>query len=274
MTELRPNEYELIRKLAYEKCGLDFRSGKEEMIAARIGKQIRDLKFENFRQYYNHVIEDQTGEALTHLIDALTTNYTSFFREPAHFEFLRKRLVPRLRTRERIEVWSAACSTGEEPYSVAFCLREELGRDAMRRVRILATDISTKALGTARKAVYPAERLEGIREERLREWVLRGEGTWQGWYRVRGEIREAVEFGRMNLMEALGKAGQFPLIFCRNVMIYFDQATQRDLVRRLAGCLEPGGYLFIGHSESLAGTDPPLDYVQPAVYRKPEKRER
>jgi len=272
-TEIRPltaREFEQFRRLAYDKFGLDLRTGKETLVSARLGKKIRQLNFRSFQEYYRYVTEDRTGEALTAPIDALTTNHTSFFRESAHFKFLRQTILPGLRERNRIAVWSAACSTGEEPYSIAFELLEELGREALSSIRILATDISTRALATAQTGAYPAERFEGIPAAQLRQYVLRGEQSWKDWYLVRPEIRAVVEFRRLNLMESFAHLGPFPVIFCRNVMIYFDRHTQQDLVNRLAGCLEPGGYLLVGHAESLSAVDSPLRYVRPAIYRKPE----
>jgi chemotaxis protein methyltransferase CheR len=271
--EIRPltaREFEQFRQLAYEKFGLDLRNGKETLVSARLGKKIRELSFRSYQEYYRHVLEDRTGEALTALIDALTTNHTSFFREPAHFEFLRRTILPGLRRRDRIAIWSAACSTGEEPYSIAFALLEELGKAALARIRILATDISTRVLANAQRGAYPAERFAGIPAHQLSRYLLRGEQRFKDWYRVKPEVRAVVEFRRLNLMERFSNLGPFPVIFCRNVMIYFDKPTQQDLVNRLEGCLEPGGYLLIGHAESLNGVDHPLRYVRPAIYRKPE----
>ncbi len=266
---LTSREFEWIRQLAYEKFGLSLRDGKETLVSARLGKKIRELNFSSFQEYQRHVVEDRSGDALTALIDALTTNHTSFFREPAHFDFLRKTILPRLAMQERISIWSAACSSGEEPYSIAFCLLEELGERVLAKTRILATDICTKVLAKAQQGVYPSSRFDGIPAQRSRRFLLQGSGRFAGCYRVKPAVRESVEFSRVNLMESIAHLGPFPLIFCRNVMIYFDRETQEDLVNRMAVCLEPGGYLFIGHSESLNGIKHPLRYVCPAVYQKP-----
>ncbi len=269
--EIRPlttREFDQIRNLAYEKFGLSLREGKETLVSARLGKKIRELNLNSFQQYYRHVVEDATGEALVTLIDALTTNHTSFFRERIHFEFLREKVLPQLRDRERIAIWSAACSTGEEPYSIAASILEEWGETGLPKLRILASDISSKALKKAQQAVYPAERFEGIPMQQLRPFLLRGDGESKGLYRLKPHVRATVEFARVNLMESLSHLGPFCVIFCRNVMIYFDKSTQEGLVNRLAGCLEPGGYLFTGHSESLNGIKHPLQYVRAAIYRK------
>jgi chemotaxis protein methyltransferase CheR len=264
-------EFDRICRLAYETAGLDLRRGKEALVSARLGKKIRELHLGSFQEYYRRVLEDPTGEALTDMIDALTTNHTSFYRESVHFDLLRATVLPKLRNRDRIAIWSAACSTGEEPYSIAFSVLEELGEAARGKLRVLATDISTKVLASAKKGIYPAQRFEGVPSNQLHRYLLRGEQRWKGWYQVKPEVRATVEFRQQNLMQSLSHLGGFPVIFCRNVMIYFDRPTRQDLVNRLAGCLEPGGYLFIGSSESLNGIAHPLQYVQPAVYRRPEE---
>jgi chemotaxis protein methyltransferase CheR len=265
---LTPVEFQRIRDLVYERCGLDLRAGKEQLVSARLGKKIRAAKFRSFQEYFEHVLGDRTGEAITEMIDALTTNYTHFFREPAHFEFLRTTVLPALRHRDSAAIWSSACATGEEPYSIAMCLADELGPTTPGRFRILATDISTRALTVARRAVFPAERFQDVAIPSLRRYLLRGSGASQGLYRVRTEVLPPVTFQRLNLVEPFSHMGTFPLIFCRNVMIYFDRKTQTDLVERLTGCLEPEGYLFIGHAESLNPIQHTLEYVQPAIYRK------
>jgi chemotaxis protein methyltransferase CheR len=265
---LTPAEFEHIRMLAHEKFGLDLRKGKEQLVSARLGKHVRKLGFRTFREYCVHVEADTSGTALTDMIDALTTNFTSFLREPAHFELLRRTVIPEFSDDLPINIWSAACATGEEPYSIAISATEELGARAQREVRVLATDISTRALETAQQAVYPAERLAGMAAPVARKYFLKGEKQWQGWFRINQQIRGMVEFRRLNLTEALPALPQFAVIFCRNVMIYFDRETQDELVGRLSRCLRPGGYLLTGHSESLVHGSHSLDYVRPAVYRK------
>lgn len=265
---LSRREFEAIRRLAYERFGLDLKPGKEELVSARLGKKVREGSFSSYREYLDFVVADRSGEALVSLIDALTTNFTSFFREQAHFEFLKNRALPELRQRDSIEIWCAASSTGEEPYSLAFTLLDELAGASRPSVRILATDISTRALESARAAVYPAERFEQQPAAWLRKYLLRGEGQWKGHYRVKPEVRKLVTFDRLNLIEPISHRRAFHLIFCRNVMIYFDKPTQEAVVNKLTDWLEPGGYLFVGHAESLTGIRHRLRYVQPAVYAK------
>jgi chemotaxis protein methyltransferase CheR len=268
---LSDREFEAIRRLAYDKFGLDLKKGKEELVAARLAKKLREHQMGSFKEYYRQVIEDSTGEMLIGLIDALTTNHTGFMREPAHFEFLRDTIVPYLAQsrarRERIEIWSAACSTGEEPYTIA-CVLLEAGLDPSK-IRILATDISTKVLETARHAVYPLERFREVPESWRKKYLMRGNGRWKGWFRMAPHVRQTVEFQRLNLIEPLN-VGAFPVLFCRNVLIYFDKRTQEQVVNGLAANLEPEGWFMVGHAESLTGIRHPLRYVKPAIYRKVE----
>jgi chemotaxis protein methyltransferase CheR len=267
---LSAREFDQIRKLAYEHFGLELRDGKEQLVSARLAKLLRELKLKSFQQYYDYLLADRSGEAMTAMIDALTTNHTSFFREADHFEFLRSTILPQISNRIQIDVWSAACSTGEEPYSIAFSLLQHFEQRRERpSIRILATDISTRVLSMARRAAYPEERFSNLPLEGLRPFLLRGVANWKGWYRIKPQVRDLVEFRRLNLMESFSHVGSFPVIFCRNVMIYFDKSTQETLVNRLADRLEPGGYLLIGHSESLNRISHGLRYVQPAIYQKP-----
>jgi len=265
VTALKPAEFERIRRLAHEQFGLDLKHGKEELVSARLGKLIRRGGFASFALYYDHVVADRTGESLIEMIDALTTNHTSFLREPAHFEFLERAAREEFRGLGVLRIWSAACSTGEEPHSIAFYLLN--AGLALRDFRIRATDISTRALAKARRAVYPADRFDAVPPAWRKRFLLRGEGEWKGFYRVKPEISAAMDFERLNLIEPLADRGLYHVIFCRNVMMYFDRRTQGDLVNRLAGRLEPGGYLFVGHSESLSGVQHSLAYVRPAIYR-------
>jgi chemotaxis protein methyltransferase CheR len=266
---LSPAEFDQIRRMAYRHFGLDLKDGKQMLVVSRLGKTMRRQGFTSFTEYCRHVTEDVSGAALVELGDALSTNFTSFLREPQHFEFLCNQLAPRLPRAGKIEIWCAASSTGEEPYSILFTLLEALGPAA--EVRVLATDISTRALAAAAQGMYQEERVEALPEGWLRKYFLRGNGSRTGWYRVKDEYRQRVRCGRFNLIADGLPAAHFPAIFCRNVMIYFDKPTQGEVVRRLASVLEPGGYLFIGHAESLTAVEHGLEYTAPALYRKPGK---
>ena len=264
---LSSREFDQISALAFETAGIDLRNGKRELVQARVGKKIREGRFGSFQEYYQHVESDRTGQGLIALLDALTTNFTSFLREPVHFELLRKKILPGITG--QIRVWSSACSSGEEPFTIAFSLLEELGMQNSGRIRILASDISQRMLDSAERGTYQAERFNDFPKDWLKKYLLRGSGSSEGWHRVKPAVRALIEFRRLNLMETFRPSQLFHVIFCRNVMIYFDKPTQEQVVNRLAGCLEPGGYLLIGHSESLTGLKHPYQYIQPAVYRKP-----
>jgi len=266
---LSPRDFEQFRTLAHEKSGLSLGDTKHDLVASRLGKKLRELRLSSFRAYYDQVVADKTGEMLTAMIDALSTNHTLFLREAAHFDYLRQALLPQLRQRSRIDVWSAPCSTGEEPYSIAMVLLEELGVPPRPLFAIQAIDISTKALGTARAGIYAADRLAGL-PSHLRAKYFRQ--IKPGQFEVAPHLRRAVEFARVNLIEPIRDAKVYPLIFCRNLLIYFDKPAQQKVVQQLAKRLEPGGHLFIGHSESLMGVEHPLEYIKPAIYRLPEKR--
>jgi chemotaxis protein methyltransferase CheR len=266
--ELKRKEFAAVCALAREQFGIVLGAGKEQLVAARVGKLMRQLGYPTFREYYEHLQADGTGEDVARLIDALATNHTSFFREQAHFDFLLQHVFPEWDGSRPMRIWSAASSTGEEPYTIAVIAREYFGSMGKSLPSILASDISRQVLATAREGTYQADRLQGVMAPWLRKHLLRGEGRWKGWYRMRAEVMAMVEFRRINLIEPFPDLGRFALIFCRNVMIYFGRSTQEQLVNRLASCLEPGGYLFVGHSETLTGVQHGLQHVRPAIYRK------
>jgi len=266
---LAPQEFEQIRQLAYRTFGLDLKSGKEELVSARLRKLVRGAGFHSFQDYYRSVVQDRTGQSLLAMIDALATNHTSFMREPDHFQFLRDQVVPCLGARDPIEVWSAACSTGEEVWTLAMVLDEALPH---RRVRIAASDISNKALSFAQRAVYPVERCHGVSAAWLSRYFA-AQGRPPVSYQIAPALRAQVAFRRLNLIESYSWPRPFPIVFCRNVMIYFDRQTQERVIAGLSQNLEPGGYLFVGHAESLTRVSHLLEYVRPAVYRKPGKKE-
>jgi chemotaxis protein methyltransferase CheR len=264
---LASHEFEKIRKLAYRTFGLDLKSGKEELVSARLSRLVRKGGFRRFADYYHSVLADTTGAGLAAMVDALATNHTSFLREPEHFEFLRRKVLPQLAGQDILEVWSAACATGEEAWTLAMLLREE---QPERRVHITGTDISRKALATAEKGTYPRDSCRVLPPAWLGKYFV-AEGTPRT-YRVAPELRSLVSFRRVNLVKAYHWGRRFPVIFCRNVMIYFDKPTQEQVIRQLSDTLEPGGYLFVGHAESLTRVSHSLEYVQPAVYRKPPRK--
>jgi chemotaxis protein methyltransferase CheR len=230
-------------------------------------RKLRETGCQSFEQYTRLVDRDE--EALAGLVDALTTNFTAFLREPAHFSFLRERILPELALRPHFSIWCAAAATGEEPYSFAIHLTEALGLLHAARIRIVATDISTRALASARSGIYPASALASMPPRWMPKYFLRGEGRDDGFYQIKQEVAQMIHFSRLNLMDEFEHLTTFSLISCRNVMIYFDRPTQEGLIKKLTSFLEPGGYLFVGHSESLTGFAHSLEFVQPAIYRKP-----
>jgi len=264
--------FEKVRKLVYEKAGIDLRDGKESLVAARLSRLLGRGHGRSYEECVDRASKDPTGESLIALIDALTTNYTYFLREPRHFEFMTSEILPALGSRNKIDIWCAAAATGEEPYSLAFTCLEHLGPVAQQRCSILATDISVQALAQAREGVYPEERFQSVPRDWWSKYLLRGHGKSHGYLKIKPSVAGMVQFARLNLVDPFDPGRQFPLISCRNVLIYFDRPTQSRIVHRLSMFLEPGGYLFVGLSESLNGIEHPLEYVRPAIYRKPDPR--
>jgi chemotaxis protein methyltransferase CheR len=262
---LTGEEFEQIRKLAHKTFGLDLKPGKEELVSARLRRLVRECGLQSFQAYYRHIIADDTGVALATMIDALTTNHTAFLREAEHFEFLRAEILPRLSGHNPLELWCAACSTGEEVWTLACLLNDAL---PSRRIQITGTDISNRALRFAERAVYPVDRCQNVPRAWLERYFEAVDSPATA-YRVAAAVRAQAAFRRINLVEPLAWPRRFPVVFCRNVMIYFDAATQEKVVRQLSASLEPGGYLFVGHAESLTRIPHSLEYVRPAVYRKP-----
>ncbi|MEI7636434.1 MAG: protein-glutamate O-methyltransferase [Syntrophus sp. (in: bacteria)] len=264
--EMKDSDFDRISKLVYEQCGIHLHDGKKELVKARLGKRLREGNFRSFAEYYGHVTTREGQEELITMIDSISTNLTYFFREESHFRKLEK-ILPKLAENKKLNLWCAGCSTGEEPYSIAMTVREHVN-PGIADVKILATDISTKVLKTAQTAVYSADRIDKIPQPLLRKYFQYGTGNSSGLYRVKKDLRALVEFRRLNLIEPFPQQFRFHVIFCRNVMIYFDKATQSVLVNKYYEHLEKGGYLFVGHSESLTGLSHPFKYSEPSIYIK------
>jgi chemotaxis protein methyltransferase CheR len=267
---LPDRELRTIMALVYEKSGITLNEGKRELVAARLQKRLRQLGLESYKEYLDLLQNDHSGDELTALLDAIATNHTSFFREAQHFTFLRERVLPTLAGRGRtgrIDGWCAACSSGEEPVTIAITLLES----GVERFRLLASDLSTKALSTAQQATYRLDRVEDVPLPLLRKYFQRGLGEQEGLARVAPFVRQLIEFRPLNLIAMDRLNREFDFIFCRNVMIYFDRAVQQRVVSMLERHLTPGGFLFISHSESLNGISHRLQAVAPAVYQRLEK---
>jgi chemotaxis protein methyltransferase CheR len=270
---MRDSEFEFIRSLVYERSRINLTQDKRQLVSARLGKRLRATKVPSVKEYCRLLKEPGAEQEMSHLIDAISTNHTFFFRESAHFDFLRNQAVPEMYARSRSErwsrlrVWSAACSSGEEPYSIAITLA---GCAQQWPWQIEATDISHRVLAKAAAGIYADETVQRLPKEIIRTHFQRGIGPQEGNHRVKAALRERVTFRQLNLLEGEPPFHEpFHVIFCRNVMIYFDRQTQDELVERLARRLVPGGYLFVGHSESLTHMRHSLRVIRPAVYQKP-----
>jgi chemotaxis protein methyltransferase CheR len=260
--------FEKIRDTVYRHSGISLADSKKTLVSSRLGKRIRTLGLEGFKDYCEYLRADESGQELILLIDAISTNVTHFFREAKHFEVLAAALRERYaKGQRRFRIWCAASSTGEEPYSLAITVRENLGEDV--DVRILATDISTSVLATAQQGVYEQKHVEKMDGEMLRRWFMRGSGKADGTFRVRPELSEMVRFGRLNLAEQVWPIkGPLDMIFCRNVMIYFENDLRARLVNKFYLLLAKDGLLFTGLSESLAKMAGDFTKIQPSVYQK------
>ena len=271
--ELTHSQFTWISESVKSMCGINLHDGKMALVKARLNKRLRLLGLKDYGEYVEFVKSQPNSTETQAMLDALSTNLTAFFREPRHFDFLRQVVLPAMKQADnrKIRIWSAGCSSGEEAYSIAITLAESLPDIAEWDVGLLATDISNTALGRARQAVYSRDRVSEMTPALLKKYFCPAIENAQKAYQVRDFIREKVNFARLNLVEAWPMKGRFDVIFCRNVMIYFDKHTQERLIARLAAQLAPGGYLFIGHSESLAGVKHELNYVQPTIYQREQR---
>jgi chemotaxis protein methyltransferase CheR len=252
-------EFALLRALMYEQSGIHLKDAKRELLKGRLAKRLRHYGYGSFAQYYDHLKnQDAQGIELQEMINAVTTHKTAFFRESHHFDCLRERfLIPARQAaaegrRPSIRIWSAGCSSGEEPYSIAITVATNLDRINTWDVKILGSDIDTDVLEKARTAIYPRESVNDLPLDLLRRNFLSGRGEHAGFVQLKPEIRNLVKFGRVNLLEEPWPfRGKFDVIFCRNVMIYFDRDVQRYVLEKFAKYLKPGGLFFAGHSENL-----------------------
>jgi chemotaxis protein methyltransferase CheR len=268
-------EFSAFRQLIHREAGISLSDAKKQLVCSRLGKRLRHLKLESFSQYYDYLMnDDPRGEERLQMINCLTTNKTDFFRENHHFEFLRDQLIPELRDRavrggpKRLRIWSAGCSSGEEPYSIAMTVREALAGSPGWDVKILASDIDTVMLAAAEQGIYKQDKVADVPEELLRRYFLRGKGDWDGQFKVKRELSEMISFRRVNLIEYPWPfRGPFDAVFCRNVVIYFGRPTQQLLFEQIARVLSPDGYLFVGHSENLYWLSDLLVPLPGTIYR-------
>lgn len=268
--KLNKQDQDLISKLIYDKVGIVLNDKKKSLISGRLQKILRNRAVSSFKEYYDLVVNDRSGEALVELIDRMSTNHTFFFRENDHFELLKKSILPEIKQRnlkkgkKEIRIWSAASSSGEEIYTLKMVLNEFLGTGSDFRSMVLGTDISTKVLQEAVQGNYSSERISGISKTLLMKYFSK---TMTGTFQVKEILKRDVLFKRLNLkMPRFPFKHKFNIIFCRNVMIYFDQPTKLEIVRKFAQVIEPGGYLFIGMSETIGQKNDYFEYIKPSVY--------
>jgi chemotaxis protein methyltransferase CheR len=262
-------EFEFIRHVVGENAGIVLGPTKRQLVQGRLARRLRDLGLRSYQDYCEH-LRRSGPEELVGLINALTTNVTSFFRENHHFDALADFMLPEAMQRNagsrRIRIWSAGCSTGEEPYSAAMVAADVLptGWD----LKILATDIDSDVVAAATSGIYPVDRMSSVTPERLKRFFQKGSGEREGCAVARHDIKSMITFRTLNLLHAWPMKGPFDVIFCRNVMIYFDQPTREKLVNRFSEMLVPGGYLCIGHSESIHAGSAPFKLVGKTIYRR------
>lgn len=266
--------YRFIADMVYEHSRIRLGADKQALVTGRLAKRLRALKLDSFEDYCKFLQSAAGEEELGPLVDLISTNHTHFFREVQHMDFLRDQILPVLmprvvKSRETFRIWSAACSSGEEPYTLAIVLAEYARQHGSFAWQIEASDISSRILERAQNAIYGEERVKMPQPEWLPRYFQKGSGQHEGFFRVKDELRRAVKFHRLNLLQpGYPVAPNQHVIFCRNVMIYFDTATQQELVTKLIGQLAPGGHLIVGHSESLLGVKHPLKTIKPGIYRK------
>jgi len=272
---LTEKQFRLISDMIYRHCGINLHEGKKALVKARLAKRLRESNFASFDEYLDYACSPQGQDEFTNLVDSISTNLTSFFREKIHLDYLADQFLPRVlqdkkkKKNRTLRLWSAGCSTGEEPYSIAITLLEKIPDPGEWDIKILASDVSTRVLEKAQLGIYDQERIAPLNgQQRNRFMTVVHTGPLKE-YMVRPELKQIIRFRYLNLMDPWPFKGPFDAIFCRNVMIYFDKPTQERLVNRFFQCLASGGLLCIGHSESLTGANHKFKYVMPATYAKP-----
>jgi chemotaxis protein methyltransferase CheR len=277
---LQRRDFLAIRDFVYREAGIHLADSKRALVESRLSRRIKELRLPSYTAYCELVLQAGDPDERVRMLDCITTNETHFFREPKHFDFLNKQVFPEYRARAaaremptRIRTWSAACSTGEEPYSLAISLLEAFPTGW--ELEVLASDLSTRALSAAQDATWPIDKAREIPDPHCKKYMLRGVGPEAGKLRCGPEVRALVRFFRLNLNQPpYAVAGELDLIFCRNVLIYFDTESKRRVIDSLIDRLSPHGYLFIGHSETLHGITRRAQLVAPSVYRRCAEGER
>lgn len=270
------NEFQKLADLIYQHAGIRLKDTKKNLVKSRLRKRVDTLDLSSFEEYYNKILDDRTGQELSYLLQAISTNVTSFFREQKHFDYLEDHIIPEMlekynQSSERtyIHLWSSACSTGQEPYSMAISLLENITNPQNYRLKVLGTDISREALQSARRGVYRMEDVEDINDLVRNRYFESFKDNGTSKVRIKTKVRNLVKFGYLNLNgKKFPFSKKFDVIFCRNVTIYFDKPVVQKLINRFEEYLKNDGYLFMGHSESLAGIDHDLTFREATIYQK------
>ncbi|WP_415903297.1 CheR family methyltransferase [Neptuniibacter sp. QD29_5] len=257
-----------VRDELYDYAGIVLADHKQDMAYNRLVRRLRELKLSNFDDYFTFL--NSNPVEFSQFINALTTNLTAFFREKHHFDFISNTIIPEIEesNTQRVRAWSAGCSLGEEPYSLAMTLLESGINPSSWDIRLLATDIDSKVLSSAKSGIYSEDRIKNLPNMQVKRWFLKGKASHKGFVKVKPELQELLRFNYLNLMQDWPIEGPLDFIFCRNVMIYFDQNTQARLLDRMHSLLKPNGYLFVGHSEALARHASNFELVGKTIYRK------
>ena len=265
--ELNAKQFKKVSKIVSRFSGINLKEGKEALVRARLMKRVRALNMASLDAYLRYIESNEGVRELGDMIDALTTNKTGFFREMEHFNFLKKKILPEIKG-SKMRFWSAACSSGEEPFSLAITLRENIAHIDSKDCLILATDISSRMLERAAKAVYSQTAVQDLQATVVRKYFNKLDKGHYRAFQVKDNVRRLVRLAWLNLMGPWPMQGLFNVVFCRNTMIYFDRAAQEKLIQRFWDIIRPGGYLLVGHSEGLLGMSHKFTFVQPATYRK------
>ncbi|MGI6478658.1 MAG: CheR family methyltransferase [Salinivirgaceae bacterium] len=276
--QLSDKDFDALSSYIYGEYGIKMPYVKKVMLQSRLQKRLKELNLSTFKEYIEHVFGTPGSEEVIHMMDVVSTNKTDFFREPAHFDFMRDVILPEAisNNQRNIKIWSAGSSSGEEAYTIAFTINEfneNIKNNSGIDYQIIGTDISTIVLKAAIDAVYKEDKVEPIPMSLRRKYFLKSKDPRKNLYRVIPQVRSKVKFGRMNLMDSSYSINEtFDIIFCRNTLIYFDRETQENVINKLCRHLRPKGYFFLGHSESITNMNVPLKHIKPTIFQKDDHR--
>lgn len=269
--EIGERDFRYLRELIYKEAGIHLTEAKRCLVQTRIGKLMRKNNIRGYGHLFDLLETEKSGKTLELVLDSISTNHTFFFREDAHFSYLAETIVPKLvreHQKKHLKIWSAACSSGEEPYSIAITMMDALVAFPGVSFSVFSSDISVTILEKAKKAIYPYEEIQSLPEPIKRKYFQRGKGEFEELVKVKDIVKEKITFARHNLLETLQSGEFFDIIFCRNVMIYFDNPTKEKIVNLLSKRLNENGYFINGHSESLSAINHDLSMIKPTIYRR------